>query len=188
MGAAETIFALPVVADDAQLVARVRAGDVEAFSGLVRRHQLDLYRYARGMGLDHDAAQDGVQEALVTAYQRLDQCREPDRFRMWLLRILRNRCLDQRKSERRHAARVEIVGRETDPAVQTHDELRQTLGHALGALPDALREAFLLKHDQGYAYEEIADLTGASVSAVKMRVHRAREQLRSLLDEAVEAM
>ncbi len=188
MGTPESAFALPVVPDDGQLVARVRAGDVEAFSGLVRRHQLDLYRYARGMGLDHDAAQDGVQEALVAAYQRLDQCREPDRFRMWLLRILRNRCLDQRKSERRHAARVEIVGRETDPAVQTHDELRQTLGRALGALPDALREAFLLKHDQGYAYEEIADLTGASVSAVKMRVHRAREQLRSLLGDTVEAM
>ncbi len=188
MSAPETAFAVPVVPDDAQLVARVRAVDVEAFSGLVRRHQLDLYRYARGMGLDHDAAQDGVQEALVAAYQRLDQCREPDRFRMWLLRILRNRCLDQRKSERRHAARVELVGRETEAAVPSHDELRRTLGLALGELPDAMREAFLLKHDQGYAYEEIAELTGASVSAVKMRVHRAREQLRSLLADGVEAM
>lgn len=188
MGAPETAVPVPIVPDDGTLVARVRAGDVEAFSGLVRRHQLDLYRYARGMGLDHDAAQDGVQDALVSAFERLDQCREPDHFRPWLLRIVRNRCLDQRKSERRHAARIELVGRETDPTVAPHEDLHRTLADAFAALPDAMREAFLLKHDQGYAYEEIAELTGASVSAVKMRVHRAREQLRSLLGDRVEAM
>jgi RNA polymerase sigma-70 factor (ECF subfamily) len=60
-------------------------------------------------------------------------------------------------------------------------ELNGTLEQALQSLPVALREAFLLKHDAEYTYEEVAELTNASVSAVKMRVHRAREALRTYL-------
>ena len=63
------------------------------------------------------------------------------------------------------------------------DELTLTLRAALEQLPQALREAFLLKHDAGYTYEEIAELTEASPSAVKMRVHRARDALRAFLIE-----
>jgi RNA polymerase sigma factor (sigma-70 family) len=61
------------------------------------------------------------------------------------------------------------------------NDVDRTLREALLRLPDFLREAFLLKHDAGYTYEEIAELTNASPSAVKMRVHRARETLRTFL-------
>jgi RNA polymerase sigma factor (sigma-70 family) len=67
-----------------------------------------------------------------------------------------------------------------DPHV-AEDDLTMTLQTALARLPDALREAFLLKHDAGYTYDEVAEITEASPSAVKMRVHRAREALRAFL-------
>lgn len=169
---------------DAALVARVVAGDRELFAELVRRYQAPLFRFARGMGLNPDAAQDAVQDALVTAYTRLRDCREPDRFRFWLFRILRNRCLDGQKGERRRVARAEALGRETDEPCAPPLELRLILEGALATLPSPMREAFLLKHLEGYGYEEIAEIVGAGVSAVKMRVHRAREALRAALVDA----
>jgi RNA polymerase sigma-70 factor (ECF subfamily) len=67
--------------------------------------------------------------------------------------------------------------------VSIEDDVAVTLREALQSLPTLLRESFLLKHDAGYTYEEIAELTNASPSAVKMRVHRARETLRDFLIE-----
>ena len=158
-------------------------GDRDAYASLVNRHQSLIYRHALGMGLDHDTSLDLTQDAFVRAYTRLKECQEPAHFRAWVFRIARNLCLDHLKSVRRmtipmsQASGVEAIPERDDHA---HD-LDRTLREALVQLPDALREAFLLKHDAGYTYEEVAEITGASPSAVKMRVHRARESLRSFL-------
>lgn len=168
---------------DALLVRRVLDGRPDDFAELVRRHQDGLYRHARGMGLDHDTSVDLVQDAFVRGYTRLSECRNPMHFRAWLYRIVRNLCLDHLKDVRRLSIPLSALPGAADlPADQIEDvELSSTLQQALSALPVALREAFLLKHDAEYTYEEIAELTNASVSAVKMRVHRAREALRSFL-------
>jgi RNA polymerase sigma-70 factor (ECF subfamily) len=166
---------------DAALVTVVLAGRQEAFSELVRRHQDSLYRYACSMGVPADVAQDLVQDAFVRGYQRLRQCRDPGRFRAWLLGILRNLVLDYGRDLRQQTVSLEQVP-EVGLATSTPQlELRYALGSALGQLPPLLREAFLLRHHQGYGYEEVAAMTGSRVSAVKMRVHRAREQLQQLL-------
>lgn len=182
-------LALRAVAEsDAALIARVLDGERECYSTLVRRHQNDLYRHARGMGLDHDAAEDLVQDAFVKAYTSLEECRDRDRFRAWLCRILRNRCLDYLRDIRRRVVPLDELqdGPDAPAAHTTREELRGPLADAFARLPDALREAFLLKHQAGYSYDEMAEIAGASVSAMKMRVHRAREALRSLLiDEGV---
>ena len=168
---------------DAQVVVRVLSGDHEAYAFLVHRHQDAIYRHARGMGLDHDTSLDLVQEAFVRAFDRLEDCRDGANYRSWLFRICRNLCLDELRSVRRllvpMSAMDDADGIE-DPR-RGPDELTLTLRAALERLPRALREAFLLKHDAGYTYEEIAELTEASPSAVKMRVHRARESLRAFL-------
>jgi RNA polymerase sigma-70 factor (ECF subfamily) len=170
-------------APDGPLVRRVLGGEREAFGELVRRHQEVLYRYLRGMGADHDTAVDLIQDAFVKAYGALASCREPEHFRAWLFRIARNHCLDHVKNVRQLSIPlsalpgVDAIADERAPGL----EPRLILRAALERLPTALREAFLLKHDAGYAYDEIAELTGASVSAVKMRVHRARESLREFL-------
>lgn len=168
---------------DAELVTRVRAGQCDAYAGLVTRHQGALYRHARGMGLDHDTSLDLVQDALVKAFTRLNECRDPALFRSWLFRIGRNLCLDHLKNVRRLSVPLSSVPHAEDipDPTQADPDLHRKLREALDKVPLSLREAFLLKHDAGYSYEEIAEITNASVSAAKMRVHRAREALCAFL-------
>jgi RNA polymerase sigma-70 factor (ECF subfamily) len=171
---------------DADLVARVLAGDTERYAALVRRHQAPLYRHALGMVGSGDAAADLVQDALIRAYSRLASCRDPDRFGSWVFQILRNRCLDYLKDRRRNTVplleETACAGARDDPeASMEQTELRRDVLRALDALPTAMREAFLLKHVDGRSYEEMSEMLGASVSALKMRVMRAREALHSRL-------
>jgi RNA polymerase sigma-70 factor (ECF subfamily) len=168
---------------DAQVMMRVLNGDHDAYGILVHRHQNAIYRHARGMGLDHDTSLDLVQDSFVRAFDRLQDCRDGANYRSWLFRICRNLCLDELRNVRRLSVPMSTMADAEgieDPRAAPH-ELTLTLRAALERLPDALREAFLLKHDAGYTYEEIAELTEASPSAVKMRVHRAREALRAFL-------
>lgn len=168
---------------DAELVARALDGDELAYAALVRRHQQLLYRLARGLGLDHDTSLDVVQDAFVRAHERLASCRDGASFRPWLARICRNLCLDQLRDVRRLTTPLSQLdgGDELEDVRGGAEELALTLRAALERLPHVLREAFLLKHDAGYTYDEIAAIVEASPSAVKMRVHRAREALRGFL-------
>jgi RNA polymerase sigma-70 factor (ECF subfamily) len=168
---------------DAQVVAQVLSGDDSSYATLVHRHQQLIYRHARGMGLDHDTSLDLVQDAFVRAFDRLEDCRDGANYRSWLFRISRNLCLDELRNVRRLTVPMSTIenARDIEDARGAEDDLTMTLQTALARLPDALREAFLLKHDAGYTYEEVAELTDASPSAVKMRVHRAREALRAFL-------
>jgi RNA polymerase sigma factor (sigma-70 family) len=166
---------------DADLVRRSLGGEPDAYGELVRRHQEGIYRYLRGMTLDHDTSLDLVQDAFVRAYERLDGCHDPVHFRAWAYRIARNLCLDHLKNVRRLSPPLSSVADDAAVGRCATPELDLTLRAALARLPDALRESFLLRHDAGYSYDEIARMTDASVSAVKMRVHRARESLREFL-------
>lgn len=174
---------LPSVATrspDGELVRRVLAGEREAYSLLVTRHQAALYRHARGMGVDAAASQDLVQEAFVKGYVRLRQCRDPEKFLSWLFCLFRNLTLDWLRDVRRREEPLEILEQThaADGHLERH-ELRDAVARALAGLPEILREAFLLRHRLDCSYEEIAEITGASLSAAKMRVLRAREALRA---------
>jgi len=174
------------VADDATVIARVLNGDTQQFAELVRRYQGALYRHAVSMVLDHDVAADMVQDAFVRAYIRLGTCRDPARFRAWLFQTLRNRCLDHLKTVRRRTFPMDAADAIADTAegpdrqverAQLRDEIRL----ALSALPGTQREAFLMHYVEGLPYEEMSDELEASVSALKMRVLRAREALSAAL-------
>lgn len=176
---------------DGEIVMRVRSGDRELYGELVQRHQAGLYRYALGMVGSGDVAADLVQDALVRAYTRIASCKEPERFGPWVFRILRNACLDHLKNRRRLDVTLEPdapFAADDDPssAVERAD-LQRMISGALAELPAAQREAFLLKHVDDLSYEEIADRTGASVSALKMRVLRAREALHALIGDRATA-
>ena len=169
---------------DATLVTSILNGDVDAYAGLVRRHQDAIYRHARGLGLDHDTSVDVVQETFVKAFDHLVDCREGAHFKAWVFRICRNLCFDELRDVRRRTTIPMSTLESADTIEDTRADpadLRLTLRAALEHVPSDLRDAFLLKHDAGYTYEEIAQLTEASPSAVKMRVHRAREALRAFL-------
>ncbi|HEX2189838.1 MAG TPA: sigma-70 family RNA polymerase sigma factor [Longimicrobiaceae bacterium] len=173
---------------DAHLVARVLDGDADGYAVLVGRYQASLFRYAVGMVRDGDLAADLVQDSLVKAYTSLATCQDPNRFGAWVFRILVNRCKDHLKSRRRHTAPLEedtaTAPDSDDPALGAdRADTRALVERALATLPAAQREAFLLKHLEGRSYEEMAEMLGVSISALKMRVLRAREALQSLLRE-----
>lgn len=171
---------------DAELVRRVLDGRRDAYGLLVRRYQERLYGFALGMVGDSDAASDLVQDSLIKAYTRLDSCRNPAKFESWIYQILRNRCRDFLKNIRREHEPLDdhptLGARREGPARDfERSRLRQTLREALDTLPSSHREAFLLKHLHGHSYREISEMLDASVSAVKMRVHRSRKTLRSCI-------
>jgi RNA polymerase sigma-70 factor (ECF subfamily) len=176
----------PDGSDDAAIIARVLAGDINRFAELVQRHQGALYRHAVGMVLDHDVAADMVQDAFVRAYTNLRHCRDRERFRAWLFQTLRNRCLDYLKEARRKNVRLDDAGTILDAAESPADlverkRLRSRITNALAELPEAQREAFLLHYVEELPYETMAELLDAKVSALKMRVMRARETLSAAL-------
>lgn len=175
-------------AGDAELVRRVLEGDTDAFAGLVARYREPLGRYAVRMLGNRADAEDALQETFVRAYRSLGRCTDPDRFGSWAFGILVNRC---RTAGARRARRERLitndetaldrVGR-VDDRVEQRDELRR-VERALEDLAPPLREAFLLRFVEDLSYDEMARLTGASVSALKMRVSRARAALRERLED-----
>lgn len=180
----------PDASDDAAVIARVLKGDKQAFEHLVSRYQQLLYRHAVAMVLDHDAAADMVQDAFVRAYVNLRECRDHSRFRAWLFRTLRNRCLDYLKEAGRRNVRLDdVVEPRIDEAnvpaaLVERNQLRAGITRALAQLPPTLREAFVMHYVDDIPYETMAELLDASVSALKMRTLRAREALKSALRQA----
>jgi RNA polymerase sigma-70 factor (ECF subfamily) len=173
---------------DAQAVRAVRAGKTETFAVLVRRYQDVLFAHAVRMVGGHDEAADLVQRSFVKGFRKLDGCREPERVGGWLFRILANECRELLRDRRRKDLSLEILPVLPDrgaasPESDAHaEELKQRVNEALDRLEPDQREAFVLKHVEGRSYEEMASLLGASVAALKMRVHRAREGLQGLLE------
>jgi RNA polymerase sigma-70 factor (ECF subfamily) len=172
---------------DADLVRRVLAGDAAAYGGLVAQYRDRLARYALRMLGDRADAEEAVQDAFLRAYRSLPRCDDPQHFGPWLFGILVNRC---RTSYARRARRERVVVRDdpaalvasVSPAAERLD-WEGEIAWALDQLDPLHREAFLLRHVEDLHYEEMATLTGAGVSALKMRVKRACDRLRSLLRE-----
>lgn len=172
---------------DATLVRRVLDGDPRAFTILVDRHLQPCLRFAtRMLGGRHDA-EDVTQEALLRAYRALATYDPAGSFRTWLFAILVNRCRTSLLQRSRYVRRVVTDEDAMHNAVSGDDaaatELRIEIERALGLLEPDQREAFLLKHVEQLGYDEMAAVTGAGVSALKMRVKRACERLQELLGE-----
>ena len=172
---------------DATLVRRVLDGDPRAFTILVDRHLQPCLRFAtRMLGGRHDA-EDVTQEALLRAYRALATYDPAGSFRTWLFAILVNRCRTSLLQRSRYVRRVVTDEDAMHNAVSGDDatatELRIEIERALALLEPDQREAFLLKHVEQLGYDEMAAVTGAGVSALKMRVKRACERLQELLGE-----
>ncbi len=173
---------------DADAVRRVLDGDTDAYATLVARYRDRLARYAVHMLGDREDAEEALQDAFVRAFRSLERCDDPARFGAWLYGILVNRC---RTTGARAARRGRVFVRDAaaldgvaHPSAAERTEESDGVQRALEQMRPAYREAFLLKHLEDLEYEEMARLTGAGVSALKMRVKRAREQLQVILREA----
>jgi RNA polymerase sigma-70 factor, ECF subfamily len=172
---------------DGVIVARVLRGDVEIFRVLVERYRDRYARHAFHMLGNREDAEEALQDAFVRAYRSLSRCEEPERFGAWLFRILVNRCrtLGARRGRRAKTFVVDegavLEAAEDHPAER--NAWREEIDRALTQLRSDQREAFLLKYVEDMGYDEMSQLTGVGVSALKMRVMRACDRLRELLSE-----
>jgi RNA polymerase sigma-70 factor (ECF subfamily) len=174
---------------DGGLVRAARRGDTQAFATLVHRYRDRHVRFAIRMLGSRDDAEDVLQSVFLRAHRNLGACEDPERFGAWLHRIVVNEC--RTFATRRGARELRLVRDEAvlaatiEPTAESDPALRAEIQRALARLPDDLREAFLLKHVEELSYDEMAEATGAGVSALKMRVKRACEQLREQLEGVV---
>jgi RNA polymerase sigma-70 factor (ECF subfamily) len=186
--------------EDRQLLARAQAGEVEAFEALVEAHRDKVYGLALRMTRSEADAAEITQDTFLSAYQHLKDFRGDAAFGSWVYRIAANHALMRLRHRRvAQAAEEEIQGPEftewgsladypardwsRDAEGQVLDaELRQAIQEAADRLPEGYREVFLLKDVEGLSYEQIAEVTGDSVPAIKSRLHRARLALREAID------
>jgi len=177
----------PKPCTDAQAVALVLAGDADAFAILLRRYRDAYTRFAVRMLGSREDADDALQAAFVRAYRNLARCDDPARFGAWLYAIVINECrtLGARRGRRELRMVRDEAALEGTPASDRPAEdgaLRAEIQRALDRLDPDQREAFVLKHVEELSYDEMAELTGVGVSALKMRVKRACDRLRELLE------
>jgi len=179
--------------DDATLVQKARNGDQTAFHELVTRYQHYVYRvvYTR---IPYQAdAEDLTQETFITAFLRLKQLREPQKFKHWLRRISVNTCTDwlrSRRQEREVAVSLDVQEPSTlnEKSLQNHADAQrlERLWDAVNSLSDIHREAVIMHYFDGYTYEEISEALGIPVSTVQGRLQVARKDLRTEFSSATD--
>jgi RNA polymerase sigma-70 factor, ECF subfamily len=169
-------------APDAELVRRFLAGDAQAFSELVTRHERRVYGLClRILGNPEDAA-DATQDTLLSVVRKLEGFRGEAAFTTWLHRVAMNVCYDHlRRAQRRPVLhRVldeDLPAQEAGPPVPDHADAvadAQVVAAALAKVPEDFRVAVVLADLQDLPYEEIATVLDLPLGTVKSRVHRGR--------------
>lgn len=151
---------------------------MENLETLYRRHAPAVLRFAWGLCGDRSRAEDLVSETFVRLLTKAPKV-ETQTALAYLLAIARNAFLDGARSRRREVPLpYDLRAPERDPADRIDDarRLREVM-ETLGALPEGERAALLLRVDHELPYEEIAGVLGISITAAKLRVHRARKRL-----------
>lgn len=171
---------------DATLVGRARGGDREAFERLVRRYLPAAVAVGLAVLADPEDARDIAQDAFVTALERLDELTRDDAFKGWLLRIVRNRALDRKRSQVRFpkvdVTVLDLVDRGDSPEREAaRAELRDRLTRALSTLPERERQVLLLHDLEGWKHREIGEKLGMLEGTVRHVLFRARRMMRSEL-------
>lgn len=173
---------------DRALVERVKAGDVAAFERLFSRHHQRIYRFASRMCRHAQDAEDILQDTFLAAFRHLKTFKGKARFTTWLYTIAANACSRKRRGagllvhdlERDGPALVEDWTRRPDAHVM-RKEAREAVAQAVAALPKDQRLVLVLRDMEGLPAEEVGRIVGASVPAVKSRLHRARLAVRNRL-------
>ncbi len=186
--------------DDPGLVAALRAGDLTAFERIIRDHGRPLLAVARRLLRDEEEAREAVQDALVSAFRACHRFEGGSRVSTWLHRIVVNACLMRLRTLRRRGE-VSIDGWLPRFLPDGHHEARfvdwSNAAHALveqqetcalvrrDSLPDSYRTVLLMRDIEGVPVEEVAAALEISSNAVHIRLHRARQALRTLLDPVI---
>jgi RNA polymerase sigma-70 factor (ECF subfamily) len=166
--------------EDADLISRVRRGDVEAFNLLVSRWEKRVFNYLLRITGRPEDAMDLSQEAFLKAYQNIRKLDDPARFGPWLYRIAHNEAHSLFR-KRRPETGLEEEGPERSPAPGFPVDLTLAVTAALDRLNPDQREAVVLKVYEGLKFDEMAEVLGCPVSTVKSRLYTALDLMKTEL-------
>jgi RNA polymerase sigma factor (sigma-70 family) len=180
---------------EAELIARAKRGELEAYEEIVRLHQTIAFRTAWVITRSDADAEEATQDAFVKAHVALPRFRDGAPFRPWLLAIVANEARNRVRSAGRRTGLVLRVAEERRPddavpspeAALLDSERREQLLAAIERLPDAAREAIACRYLLELSEEETAAALDCPRGTVKSRVSRALDRLRAELGEEVEA-
>ena len=176
---------------NSELVQRSQAGDKVAFEMLVYRHQDLVFSLAFKLTGNKELANDVGQEAFIRAWKAIEKFRGDSTFSTWIYRITVNTAWTLRKKAKKHnTLNIDdtyepiVIDEKKDPElVAINSDLSSVLVSALGKLPLEQRIIVELKNIEGRSHKEIADYLDISVTAAKVRLHRAHQKLRLILEE-----
>ena len=175
-----------------ELVRRSIAGDGDAFDCLVREYMNTVLGLAYNYLGNFHTAEDIAQETFVQAFQSISGLRDGNRFKVWLLRIARNKCIDHIRRNPRHLSmdqdrelqqEVSLRAIAAIPQEEPEEFSEANLLSALNSLRADYREIFVMKHIDNLSYKEISEMLGMSVSAVGEKLYRVRSMIRGRLLE-----
>ncbi|MDZ7264681.1 MAG: sigma-70 family RNA polymerase sigma factor [candidate division KSB1 bacterium] len=176
--------------EDLYWIQQSKQGNLRAFDQLVVKYQQRLYHVVRNIVLQHDDANDILQDTFVKAFKHLERFDEQLPFYPWLLRIALNTALNQQaKAKRMH---LRMISLDQHPAIDSPDpddavqhleqtELQEKITDALAALPVDQRMVFVLRTSEELSYQEISEQLDISLGTVMSRLSRARAKLKTLL-------
>jgi RNA polymerase sigma-70 factor (ECF subfamily) len=176
---------------DAELIDQVLDGDHQSYKKLVNRHSSMVFHLARRFSKNEEVVKDLAQQVFVKAYERLDSFRGTASFSSWLYRLSMNHFRDYAKNIRRknqrfsemddYAVDVQLGHDDTPDDNIVQQEQSDQLFDALDQLPEEYSKPLLLKYRDGMSYKVISNRLGVSVSALKVRVYRAKKELKQIM-------
>ena len=175
----------------AELVRKSQFGDKAAFEQLVIRHQELVFSLAYKLTGNREMANDVAQEAFIRAWKAIEKFRGDSTFSTWIYRITVNTAWTLRKKAKKHnTLNIDdtyepiVIDEKKDPElVAINSDLSSVLINALDKIPIEQRIIVELKNIEGRSHKEIADYLDISVTAAKVRLHRAHQKLRQILEE-----
>ena len=176
---------------NSELVKKSQLGDKAAFEQLVIRHQDLVFSLAYKLTGNREMANDVAQEAFIRAWKAIEKFRGDSTFSTWIYRITVNTAWTLRKKAKKHITlniddtyEPIVIDEKKDPElVAINSDLSSVLINALDKIPIEQRIIVELKNIEGRSHKEIADYLGISVTAAKVRLHRAHQKLRQILEE-----
>ena len=179
---------------DENAIEQIRMGHTHAFEIIMRRHNQRLYRIARSILKNNDAAEDAVQQAYISAYYKLDSYTHSGRFAAWLNRITINEALMLKRKPENINAEIsdsidndKLSGENNNPeTIYENKELATLIETTVDKLPDEFRTVFVLRAIQQLSTKETADCLDINETTVKTRLHRARNIMQLTLNQHIE--
>ena len=172
--------------EEAQIVDRVLKGDRQEYALLVEEYKSPVYNLAYRLTGNLGDAEDLTQETFIRAYQYLWRYDTRKKFFSWLYTIAFNLIKNHYKKNKKHNISEELSAHslaDDSPSPEAQFIENQEITACLLRLEDELRALLIMKYQQGLSLEEIAEVTGKSLSAVKMRIYRGLEKLKKLMNE-----